>query len=190
METLRGRDMWEFWGRWVIATFIGWVGGFILAIVLSYSVVNFFYPKETNLIVGACLGGTVSFSQRFAIRRWLDLGPIYVWGAVIGIGIPFAITVLMSEWGAALGPTESILLLATGALACGLLQARALRIPFGGMYVWPLITMLVWTGAWLISRVPNNYGIVGATAIHGIVSGGTLIWLLGQRWKSNPGVPG
>lgn len=45
-----------FWIGWIVATTIGWIVGMIGAIALSYLVVNIFYPRTTNLIVGVCMG--------------------------------------------------------------------------------------------------------------------------------------
>ncbi|MGD8698203.1 MAG: hypothetical protein PVJ43_02865 [Gemmatimonadales bacterium] len=79
-----------------MATFIGWVVGMLAAIILSYVVLNsLVYAKETNLIVGLCLGAAVALSQKIVVRRRLDLAISRLWGAVIGIGIPFVAVVLL-----------------------------------------------------------------------------------------------
>ena len=187
MSMLVGRAAWDFWCRWVVATVVGWILGLVLAIALSFLVVNPFYAKETDLIVGVCLGATVSFSQRFSVRQWLRLAPIFVWGAAIGIGIPFVVEVISSELGSGLGAVASTAVLAVGALICGLLQMPALRRYVGMSYVWPLVTLVAWSAAWMISRWPSIYGTLAATVLHGIVSGGVLVWLLNQKRSSEFG---
>ncbi|TFG51520.1 MAG: hypothetical protein E4H37_07760, partial [Gemmatimonadales bacterium] len=97
MSTQTSDVGWGFWIRWVVATTIGWVVGTFAAIILSYLVVNLVYPKETNLIVGLCLGAAVSLSQKMGVRRWLTLAHSWVWGAMVGIGIPFVVVVLLDE---------------------------------------------------------------------------------------------
>ena len=59
MNVKLSQDEKKFWSWWVLANGIGFPVGFILAIILSYAVANIFYPKETNLIVGLCVGGVV-----------------------------------------------------------------------------------------------------------------------------------
>jgi len=181
MEILEGREIWQFWARWSVATVVGWVGGFFVAIVLSYAVVNLFYPKETNLIVGLCLGATVSYSQRFAVRRWVRLPMRFVWGAAVGIGIPFVASVILTEAGTPAGDDASVALLAAGSLVCGLLQMRALRGLVDRPWLWAAAAFVLWTAAWLISRVPSTYALLGATALHGVASGGVLLWLMDHR---------
>jgi hypothetical protein len=87
----------DLWGRWVVATTLGWVVGVLAAFPLSYFVVNLVYPKETNLIVGLCLGAAVGVSQAIAVRPRITLGRGWVWGATAGLGIPFVLAVVVDE---------------------------------------------------------------------------------------------
>jgi hypothetical protein len=82
------QDEKEFLGRMAIGTGIAWPVGFIAAIILSCGVVNLFYPKDTNLIVGFCLGPFVAFSKRFILNKYFKVGTRRVFAAVIGIGVP------------------------------------------------------------------------------------------------------
>ena len=63
MDTNLSNLGWRFWGRWLVATTVAWVVGFIAAIALSYLVVNAFYPEESNLIVGLCMGAALAIGQ-------------------------------------------------------------------------------------------------------------------------------
>jgi hypothetical protein len=176
----------EFWARWTLATMVGWVLGFVLAIVLSELVVNLVYPKETNLIVGICLGASVSYCQRFAVRRWLRLGHDYVWGATIGIGIPFVAIVVLTEIGHEPGTLLATGLLGGGALTAGVLQLPALRRHARRVGWWVLATTVLWTAAWIVSRWPSGLALIAATFLHGAGSGATLLWLFRGRTPGGP----
>ncbi len=76
MKVTLTKDEKRFLGQWVLASGIAWLVGIILAIVLSYTVVNYFYPRETNLIVGLCVGGAIQgIISGIALLRWLDFFP-------------------------------------------------------------------------------------------------------------------
>lgn len=173
-----GREIWVLWMRWSVATVIGWVLGMVLAIVLSYLVVNPFYPRETNLIVGICLGAAVAMSQKLAVRRWIGLAPMFVWGAAIGIGIPFVATVILDELGTTPGASVSTGLMLFGAALCGLLQLPALRPYTTRARWWPIATTVVFSAAWLMSRYFGELGTLGAAVFHGLAGGAVLVWML------------
>lgn len=63
----------QLFGRLVLATGIAWPVGIILAIVLYFAVVNQFYPKEANLIVGLCLGTGVGYSQWLIMKKYFKI---------------------------------------------------------------------------------------------------------------------
>lgn len=168
---------WGLWVRWLVATIIGWVVGMIAAIILSYLVVNLVYPKETNLIVGLCLGAAVGLSQKIAVRRWMTLGHSWVWGAMVGIGIPFVVVVLLEELWPGTGDSWWLLLIIAGGAICGFLQLPALRPHTAGVYWWVLASVVSWGLAWFISRVAGVAGFLGGAVVLGAISGGVLMWL-------------
>lgn len=176
--TTKASDVgWGFWIRWVIATIIGWVVGTCAAIMLSHLVVNLVYPKETNLIVGLCLGAAVSLSQKIAVRRQITLARSWVWGAMVGIGIPFVVVVLLDEVRPGAGESWWLLLLIAGGAICGLLQSPALRSHTSRVDWWVLASTVSWSLAWFISRVGGVAGFLGGGAVLGAASCGVLLWL-------------
>lgn len=168
---------WVFWLRWVAVTLLGWVVGGIGAIILSDCVVNRVYPKETNLILGLCLGAAVSLAQKLAVRRQITLSYRWVWGATVGIGTPFVAAVLLNELQPGLGDRCWLPLLIAGGAVCGLLQAPALRPLTSRAVWWVLACALAWSLAWLTSRVAGIVGIFGGGALLGAIGGGVLLWL-------------
>jgi len=97
MNTLKWPEDKEFVLEWIGATVIGWFIGIVSAIILSYLVINPIYPKETNLIVGLCIGAAVGLSQKIAARQWITLSKSWIWGAMVGIGFPFIVSVIIEE---------------------------------------------------------------------------------------------
>lgn len=177
MSTKESDVGWNFWIRWVVATIIGWVFGTFAAIVLSYLVVNLVYHKETNLIVGLCVGAAVGLSQKIAVRRWITLAHSWVWGAMVGIGIPFVVVVLLEELQPGVGERWVSPLLVAGGVICGLLQVPALRLLTTRAYWWVLASTVSWSLAWLVSNVAGTVGFLGGGVVLGVVSCGVLLWL-------------
>lgn len=179
---------WGFWGRWVAATAIGWVVGLIGAIILSYLVVNVVYPKETSLIVGVCLGAAVGYSQKLAVRCWLVLTSTWVWGALIGVGIPFVVAEALDVlWPGASELPEGrlpgrLLIAVAGGVIAGLLQMRELRQHTDKAGWWVPASVV----AWSLARLANETGwlmgplsgLLAPGMVLGAVSGGFLVWIL------------
>jgi len=181
MDSPVQRISWSFWGRWLLATFLGWVGGIILAIVLSYLIVNIFYPKETNLIVGLVLGAVVGFAQMIAARRIVALTFRWVWGAAVGMGIPLLVAVIIDEiWFSASEASDMMLVLVAvlGGAVAGFLQAPALRRHTPMAQWWVLASVVSWGLAWLISAVIGEAGFMLGGLVFGALSGAFLVWIV------------
>jgi len=144
----------KFLGRLVLATGIAWPVGIILAIVLSYAVVNQFYPKETNLIVGICLGAVVGYSQWLIMKKYFKISTWWIWASTIGIGIPFVAEVIYVEFGGSEnGLIKSELLgqiftLCIGGLLTGLLQIKIIKSLSKRSIWWIIISTLAWGISW------------------------------------------
>ena len=162
MDTQSRELDWGLWAWWFVATFIGWIVGVIGGFFLTYAVVIPLYHKETNLILGLCVGGAVSLSQKIAVRRRMPLTQSWVWGAMIGLGIPFMIGVF---WPAALAP-----LMVVGAALCGYLQLPALRPHVSRVYWWVLASTILWCMAFAIIGV-------GTMVLHSALSGFVVMLL-------------
>lgn len=157
------RDLdWGLWAWWFVATFIGWIVGVLGGFFLTYAVVIPAFHKETNLILGLCVGGAVSLSQKIAVRRRMTLTQSWVWGAMIGLGIPF---VVGAFWPKALAP-----LMVVGAALCGYLQLPALRPHVYRGYWWVLASTILWCLA---------FGFIsfGMVAVHSALSGFVVMLL-------------
>ena len=175
-------------GRWFIATLIGWVVGIIAAIVLSYAIVGLFFSESSNLIVGLVLGAVVALAQMISVRRILPLTWRWVWGAAVGMGIPFIAAVVIDEiwFDAAEGSDMGLVLVgAVGGALAGLIQARVLKPHTNQAQWWILASLVSWGLAELTSVAFGEVGILVGGIVLGGVSGVLLIWMLRYTPEQN-----
>ena len=174
-------NYWGLFGRWLIATLMAWLLGIIAAIVLSYAIVSPILHKDTNLIVGLVLGSTVGLLQMISVRPVLYLTPRWMWGATVGMGIPFIIAVAVDEvmlGGALTSETMLVPVALTGGVLTGLIQAPVLGLHTPRSKWWTLASMVSWGAAWLFSIILNGFGLIFGGLVLGALSGAFLISLL------------
>ncbi len=173
--------------NWLLANFVGFLGGGIAALLLSYLVVNFFYPKETNLILGFCIGAGVGYAQWIVLKSKIKISSL--WGLVctICLGIPFIAVVIMDEMGYKIpyfhGKYEFLGRLIFGlveGLVIGLLQVKFLK-PFYKKAVWWIAACSAgWGICFLASSVPRPASILSVIAsgiLLGLITGYGLIMM-------------
>lgn len=174
----------QFLGRLVLVTGIAWPVGIILAIVLSYAVVNQFYPKETNLIVGLCLGAVVGYSQWSVLKKYFKISTWWIWASTIGIGLPFVAEVIYFEFGGSgndLFKSEllsQIIILSVGGLLTGLLQIKIIKSLSKRSFRWIIINTLAWGISWT--------GFFLGGVILGLITGLAMLRLLGLSVQDEP----
>jgi hypothetical protein len=170
---------WHLWVRWVLGTALGAVVGVIAAIVLSYLVVNLFYPRETNLIVSGCLGTGIAWLQRVAVRPRATLATRWIFGGAVVMAPPSILAVVADEW--ALDVTAGTVQLVffaivlTGGLVGALLQASALQPHTRRANWWVGASAASWT---LAANVSSSAGVLGAGVVLATVSGAFFVWLM------------
>lgn len=76
---------------------MGFLAGGIAAFLLSYMVVNIFYPKESNLILGLCIGSGVGYAQWLVLKRKMKISSLWGLACTICLGIPFIAEVILEE---------------------------------------------------------------------------------------------
>jgi len=168
-----------FFAVWTGATAIGWLVGLFSAFVLSDLVVNLFYHKETNLIVGLCMGAGVGLAQLWVVRRTMSLSRDWVWGSIAALAPPFIAMVIFREMGLVSGTLLFNGLVggvaAVGLLTGGFLQARALREHMKWALAWLPGSILCWLASWYLG---NMVGMWASGVLVGAITGGTLLLLL------------
>jgi hypothetical protein len=177
MEAETGRYRWGLLAKWFIATAIGWIVGVIMAIVLSYAVVNLFYKEETNLIVGLSIAFFVGLAQMIAARGALPFSWRWIWGSTLGIGIPSMIAILIAErtgtgtsfgwWLVLLGVIGAAI---TGIIQAGVLKGHALRPK-----CWIGASVISWGLVWLSNVIIGENGMAVGGLVLGAVGGVMLV---------------
>ena len=173
--------------KWVTANGLGWLVGAIGAIILSHLVVNIFYPKETNLIVGLCIGAGVGYAQWFVLKGIFKISSL--WGLVctVCMGIPFIAFVIMDENGYKFssfnGDDEFLYRLVFGLIigfVIGLLQVQFLKPYLKKAVWWIAASSIGWGICFLASSVPMPFALLGLLAggiLLGLITGSGIIWM-------------
>ena len=171
---------WRFWGRWVLATTIGWSVGIITAFIVAHLVAPIVYtaiPHETNLVFGLCLGAVVGYMQRRFAQNPITASGRWVLSTSIGLGIPFVVMVIADEfWGGI--PLGLVPIVAMGGLIAGLLQLRNVRRHSRRSGWWVLANIVGWGLGWLAMELGSAVGLLFGGVLLGVVTGGATIWLL------------
>ena len=127
----------KFLGRWVLFNGIAFPIGFIVGALLTYFVVNLFYPKETNLILGFYLGPVFGYLQWLVLKKYFKISAWWIFASAIGMGIPDAIAVILFELNGIVILVgmlfDLIIRLFIGVLITGILQFKMLK-PFTPKY--------------------------------------------------------
>jgi len=159
METTPIKFKKDFFLNWMIAVSFSWPTSLVLAIILSHLIINPFYPKETNLIVGLCLGGTTGFAQWILLKKYFKISIWWIFASAIGVGVPIALMVISEETGIVLpellnNDTVSFVLVGCiGGLLTGLLQMLLLKSVTKYWAWWIPIS----TACWGIAMFPGIF---------------------------------
>ena len=175
---------WGLWARWFLATVIGYFVGVVVAIVLSYTIVNLFHPEGTNLIVGLGVGAGIGFAQVIAVRRVLPLNLRWTWGAIVGFGLPFTVDLLLLDeaWFGAVEASVVWLIpivIVAGAFA-GAIQTAALRrhTHRAGWWIWTSVVSWGVPSLIFFSLDDPGQALLIGVLVSGALSGAFLIWLV------------
>lgn len=176
MESERGRIQKSLLTKWVVSSAVGWTLGLLGSIMVAH-LVNLIYPKETNLVVGLCVGGVVGYAQWSILKKHIALSGKWVLGCAIGMGIPFIVLVGLEELGLRVPDLPDDQLMSrtaigiVGGLLCGLLQMPLLKPVTDKATLWILASTLGWGSSWLVSSIIER----PMAALVGLVFGGIVL---------------
>lgn len=180
MERSKWRSGVELWLRWLAATALGWVLGFMVAVLLSELLLMPFLHDETNLLVGLSVGGVISALQAAAVRPWVRLRAGWIGGGMVVLGPPFVLAYVFDMLELDMDAVPVMLAFWSAVAVCGLagavLQSRALR-PLVSRWKW-------WIGGAAVSwgLAVASSGVVdfmGAGVVLGASGGALMVWILG-----------
>ncbi len=128
-------------GRWVKATTIGWLFGFVLVVVLSlaWDLVG----GGAQFPVGVGMGAGVGVVQARVIGEWLDPTRRWIWATTVGMGLPFVLWDVGIVAGIG-GQLSLPLAVVAGSLLVGVLQGAVLRLRFHRRLGWVLASLAGW----------------------------------------------
>ena len=173
-------------GRWVRATTVGWLLGFVLVVVLA--IAWDMIGGGAQFMVGVGMGAGVGYTQARVVGEWVDSTRRWCWASIIGMGIPF----LLWDLGAVVGIQALFslpLCVVVGSLLVGVLQRSLLRLQLERASWWIPACVVGWglpAGAIALGDSgllsgPGALVSVGAMFLGGVVlgavTGKTLLWM-------------
>jgi len=181
----------RFFGRWVLATFGGWLLG-VVVIVLLAGIGELVHLGGNQCAVGIGMGWSIGCVQWRIARKWFGSSSEWMWASVVGMGTPFVLSDLFGAWGhgghAGMLSLVGLVNAALGGLLVGLWQRRTLRSHSARANWWVPACIAGWMLAAvlppaLIGSRPgphwsNLVGIALGGVVLGVVSGGALVWVL------------
>jgi hypothetical protein len=166
--------------RWVRATWVGWLLGVPIIIVLALlgEVVGI---GGAQVIVGVGMGLGIGLMQGRVMRGLIDKASPWLWSCIVGLAIPFLVIDISKIFAISL-PYSLQFCVALGGLIAGVWQAFLLRARFRMTWSWAAMSAVGWTlaagtamAADYISKLRLLPGIWGALAFLGIVAAGGLV---------------
>ena len=171
MNLIKNKPNLKLISEWLVANAIAWPLGFLLAIILSYAIVNFFHPEETNLIIGFSVGITIGIAQWKVLKKLMKMSVLWIAVPGIGVGIPYAWIIINVEAGNSLplllnieGLFMAILFFIIGAIV-GLIQSRLKSVILKKSYIWILLSGLAWSISITFSSFLFSGLIIGVITI-------------------------
>jgi hypothetical protein len=167
-------------GRWVRATWAGWLLGIPLIIIFAL-IGEVMGIGGLQFLVGAGMGTGVGLMQSRVLRGVIDRPSSWIWSCVVGLTIPFLVTDISNLAGVSLPYWLYLSVIIGGAIA-GAWQARILSERFEKTWLWIAASVVGWgmaAGTAAISdyltRSQSLRGLGGLLAYLGMIASGGLI---------------
>lgn len=176
----------NFFARWLRATTLGWLLGFVVVVVLALG--WGLLGGEAQFMVGAGMGAGVGWLQARVVGEWVESTGMWFWASAIGMAAPFVAWDL-----SALAGTEAFfslpLCVLAGSLLVGIFQSGLLRRRLRRATLWVPASVVGWglpVGAIALvdsGRLPGPAFLVSLGAMFlggvvlGAVTGKTLAWM-------------
>jgi len=200
MNPAAGQPIAHLFWRWVFATSWGWLLGFVFLMLGAIAVDLLVGAEGAQFYLGLGMGAGIGYAQ-VRVTRVLQISNAWGWASVVGMAAPFAASdILRAIWPGLPYMYSLWVSAACGGLLVGLLQRPMLRPHALSINWWVPASMAGWT---LAAATPLLYGTrpgvgVGGALISviaiplggvilGVVTGGTLVWLLRRTPLNGPG---
>jgi hypothetical protein len=133
-------------GKWIKATFWGWLLGIILLIMLS-SILDGMGIENMQFYIGIGMGAGVGLTQWLLLKRYRAINASWIWASLLGMGMPFVILDFIMPHTVKYKLPLSV---ALGGLLVGVFQYLVLKKQFQRSSVWILTSLAGWTIAAVI----------------------------------------
>ncbi len=192
MKVKSGKVSWGFWLQWVLASAVGMFVGLFLGFVVAASIPDVLGRWFGFSVFGIVLGIAVGILQWFILRRRVSVTGWWVLASAVG-GLGIFQAGLIFGFSACLGSYESLVaflgwiaIASLGGLVTGTLQWLVLRGKVSRAGWWVLASTVGWALSATVTRVipwgvdDKDFfmGMVVVGVVWGMVTGGTLVWLL------------
>jgi hypothetical protein len=166
----------HFTRRWLGATFLGWLLGFVF--IIAIALLSELSGRQTQFPVGLGMGLGVGLLQNRILAQYLAVGRKWTYASAAGLTIPFLVTDFDYLISLTL-PYSLPLTIVVGGLVVGLLQTRIL-LRGGAALMWIPACTLGWALAgstvFLNENVmPRTLGIAGALLYVGVILLGGVV---------------
>lgn len=131
----------DVFNRWLKATTLGWLLGFVLVVVLAITWDQ--VGGGAQFMVGIGMGTGVGFAQARIVGEWMGRPGRWILSTTVGMGVPF----LLWDISALLGRDAFFTLpvcVVAGSLLVGVLQARLLRVGYHRTSWWIPACLVGW----------------------------------------------
>ena len=146
-------------GRWTKATFIGWLLGVFLILLLS-SILDAAGIEHMQFYLGVGMGTGVGLSQWWFFRNFIKLKANWIWASLFGMGLPFIILDVMRTDAIA---NKLIFGVALGGITTGFFQFMILKKQSTTAWLWIIGCVIGWTLAGLTMLVIDYTMTINAT---------------------------
>ncbi|MBK9401171.1 MAG: hypothetical protein IPN36_10010 [Bacteroidetes bacterium] len=126
---------------WIKATFLGWLLGVVLILVLS-SLLDSAGIEHMQFYLGVGMGTGVGFTQWLFLKKSLKMDVRWFLYSILGMGLPFIIVDLLPEGMIAHKIATGI---SMGALTTGVMQHLLLKIQTRQAILWIPYSFIGWT---------------------------------------------
>ena len=112
--------------KWTLYTFIGWFIGILFMLALA-SFLDSIGIEKFQFFMGVGLGAGVGVFQWWLLKKRVGITHHWIWSSVFGLGIPFLIFDLVSQYGNPLGSYYLPISVASGAILTSIFQFFILK---------------------------------------------------------------
>lgn len=182
--------------QWIIASFIGWLAGAVLVVLMSGSF-DAIGLEGFQFYIGISMGAGVGFFQWRKLPHE-RIGSEWIWSTMFGMGIPFLLFDLIKHFtGFSFGENYLPVCITIGAVLTSVWQTQILKRNDTAAQSWVWICLAGWIlASWTVISIDyvklfihhnlvlffiNLTLIISGGAVLGAVTGPALIKILFQR---------